>query len=581
MLEEVRIRNLGVIADATLRLGPGLTVVTGETGAGKTMVVAGLGLLFGARSDSGQVSRDAAAADVEGTLVVDPEGAAAARCRDAGGTLDDTRLILSRTVSAEGRSRASAGGRAVPVGVLADIGERELAVHGQASQLRLSRPGEQRAVLDRFGGPDHAAVVQTYTDAYHRWQRLARTLEELRRDDSTRQREIALLRLGLEQIERAGLTADEDTRIEDEIRRLSNADALRQTVDAATAALGGPDGAFEAAGADALVGRAARALGDVDDPLLRQLADRLAQVGVELADVTAELSGYRGSIRDDPQRLSELMSRKAELKELVRSYSATGDVAGVLAWAADAATQLGELDTSTERLDRLAAELADAEAGAREAAATLSAARRRLATRLEKAVNHELASLALGGSRVRIRLSSRPVAADAPSLGGAGATENGCDRVQILLAHGSSDDGRPIDKGASGGELSRIMLAIEVVLAGTDPVATMVFDEVDAGVGGEAAIEIGRRLATLSRTHQVIVVTHLPQVAAYGDRHVKIAKRSAGDVMTSGITVLDDDERVEELTRMLAGLTDSESGRAHAAELMGAADHDKKRRTRR
>lgn len=585
MLEEVRIRNLGVIADATLPLGPGLTVVTGETGAGKTMVVAGLTLLFGARSDSSQVSRKADSADVEGILVVDPDGPAAARCRDAGGVLDEGRLILSRTVSAEGRSRANAGGRSVPVGVLADIGERELTVHGQATQLRLSRPGEQRAVLDRFGGPAHAQALTAYADAFADWQQLVRRLAELQRDDAARQREVAMLRFGLEQIERADLRPDEDLEIEDEIRRLSNADSLRQTVATATAALDGSESAFDAAGtdtgADALIGQATRSLADADDPTLRALAERLSQVGVELADITSEVSGYGAGIRDDPQRLSVLMSRKAELKELIRSYSTTGDVAGVLAWAQDASRQLTELDTSGERLERLLAERDESELVALSAAQALTAARTALATRLQKAVNAELGSLALGGSQISIQVTARAAAADTPVLGGSGATETGCDRVRILLAHGSGDAGRPIDKGASGGELSRIMLAIEVVLAGTDPVATMVFDEVDAGVGGEAAIEIGRRLAMLSRTHQVIVVTHLPQVAAYADRHVKITKRAKGAVLASGISVLDEAERIDELTRMLAGLSDSESGRAHAAELMGAADHDKKRRTSR
>lgn len=580
MLEEVRIRNLGVIADATLPLGPGLTVVTGETGAGKTMVVAGLTLLFGARSDSGQVSRNAQAADIEGTLVVAPDGPAAVRCRDAGGSLDEDRLILSRTVSSEGRSRASAGGRSVPVGVLAEIGERELTVHGQATQLRLSRPGEQRTLLDRFGGAGHAEVLAEYADAFADWQELRRRLSDLQRDDASRQREVAMLRFGLEQIERAELRPEEDTEIDDEIRRLSNADGLRQTVATASTALAGPDGAFDAAGADALVSAAARSLADTDDPVLRELAQRLSSVSVELADITSELSAYGAGIRDDPERLAALMSRKAELKELVRSYSGTGDVAGVLAWAQQANDQLIELDTSSERLERLAADLAEAEAAAGRAAAALTAGRKKLAAKLEKAVNAELGSLALGGSRISIQVGPRPASADLAVLGDAGATETGCDRVRILLAHGDGDAGRPIDKSASGGELSRIMLAIEVVLAGTDPVATMVFDEVDAGVGGEAAIEIGRRLARLSRTHQVIVVTHLPQVAAYADRHVKITKRAKGAVLSSGITLLDGEERVEELTRMLAGLTDSESGRAHAAELIGAADHDKKRRTR-
>lgn len=580
MLEEVRIRNLGVITDATLPLGPGLTVVTGETGAGKTMVVAGLTLLFGARSDSSQISRGAESADVEGSLVIDPDGPAAERCRDAGGSLDDDRLILSRTVSAQGRSRASAGGRSVPVGVLADIGERELTVHGQASQLRLARGSQQREVLDRFGGPTHAKLLQAYLEAYVDWQQLVRRLSELRRDDSARRQEIAMLRLGLEQIERADVREGEDEEIDTEIRRLSNADALRQSTAAALAAVGGEGAVSESAGADMQLASAVRALADADDRQLRELAERLRSVGVELADITAELSGFAATLHDDPQRLSDLMARKAELKELVRNYSSTADLAGVLAWAREATERLIDIDTSSERLERLEAERIAAQEAARSAAAALSASRRALAKRLGKAVNAELASLALGASRILIDVSARPPSTDIAELDGAGATESGCDRVRILLAHGSADEGRPIDKSASGGELSRIMLAIEVVLAGTDPVGTMVFDEVDAGVGGEAAIEIGRRLAVLSTTQQVIVVTHLPQVAAYADRHVKITKRSEGAVVASGIELLKQEQRLDELTRMLAGLSDSASGRAHAAELVGAADHDKKRRTR-
>lgn len=582
MLEEVRIRGLGVIADATLPLGPGLTVVTGETGAGKTMVVAGLSLLFGARSDSGQVSRGAEAADVEGTLIVDPDGPAAARCRDAGGTLDDDRLILSRTVSTEGRSRASAGGRSVPVGVLSDIGDSELTVHGQSTQLRLSRPGAQREVLDRFGGAAHQSLLADYAEAFTAWQRAVRTLDELRRDDAGRQRELALLRFGLDQIDRADPQPAEDDEIDAETHRLANAEALRQAVAHAAAAIDGAPGEYDATGADALLGQAARTLAESGDAQLRVLGERLSEVGIQLRDIAGELSAFAGGISDDPDRLATLMTRRAELKELVRSYSSTGDIAGVLAWAQQARGQIASLDDSAGRLEQLEADRDAAAERAERAAAAVTRSRRALAARLQKQVSAELGSLALGGSRVLVEVTDRPAEPGRPVLGrdrsARGATETGCDRVRILLGHGADDEGRPIDKSASGGELSRIMLAIEVVLAGTDPVATMVFDEVDAGVGGAAAIEIGRRLAGLSRSHQVVVVTHLPQVAAYADQHVKIAKRAKGGVIASGITRLDPEQRLDELTRMLAGLSDSDSGRAHARELLSAADHDKKRR---
>lgn len=580
MLEEVRIRSLGVITDATLPLGPGLTVVTGETGAGKTMVVAGLTLLFGARADTTQVSRGAVAADVEGTLLVEPDGRAAARCEEAGGSVDGDRLILSRTVSVEGRSRATAGGRSVPVGVLADIAETELAVHGQSSQLRLARPGAQREVLDRFGGTAHATAMRVYRQHFESWQQRCAELAELTRDDASRQREVAMLRLGLEQIERAEPRDGEDDDIDAEIARLANAEGLRQAVATASEAIDGPPDAYEATGADASLGQAIRALADAGDPALGALAGRLTELGVQLRDVAGELTAYGESITDDPERLAALMGRKAELKELIRSYSSTGGLDGVLAWAQQAREELDRLDGSAERLAQLAADRDTAAARAAESAAELSRSRHQIAARLQKKVGAELGSLALGGSRIVVEVSDRPPGTGLPTLGegtaARGATDTGCDRVRILLAHGASDDGRPIDKGASGGELSRIMLAIEVVLAGTDPVATMVFDEVDTGVGGEAAIEIGRRLAALSRRHQVVVVTHLPQVAAYADQHVKIQKQARGGIVSSGISTLDADGRIEELTRMLAGLSESASGRAHAAELIATAENDKR-----
>ena len=582
MLEEVRIRNLGVIADATLPLSPGFTVVTGETGAGKTMVVAGLMLLFGARSDTQAVSRGASSADIEGRLRLSADSPAIARTEEAGGSADDDgTLILSRQVTAEGRSRATAGGRGVPVGVLGELAASLLSVHGQSSQLRLARSQAQRELLDRSVGAALAKRAAAHRAAYERWQALQAELADRQRDDAERQREIAYLRFGLEQIEKAGVQPGEDVAIDEESRRLANADRLRVAVQTARQALDGAGDEFSGGGAGDLLAAAQRALEDVaaDDAALGELSGRLRELGVLATDISSELSGYADSLSADPQRLEHLMGRRAELRELTRAYGGADGADGVLAWAQQAAASLESIDGSEAALQQLQAEVHEAQEAVVSSAAALTAARSKAARRLAKEVSAELAELALAGTSLLVQVAPRPVTEGRPQIDvdgtpvGVGAS--GADEVQFEIASDSGSSQRPLAKGASGGELSRIMLALEVVLAGTDPVATMVFDEVDSGVGGEAAIEIGRRLARLGRDHQVIAVTHLPQVAAYADHHVVIEKDSSGAVTRSAIRALDSEERAGELTRMMAGLSGSDAGRAHAAELLALADGDR------
>ena len=610
MLEEVRITGLGVIDDAVLELSPGFTVVTGETGAGKTMVVTGLGLLFGGRAAPARVRPGAQRAVVEGRLQIEPSGQVARQVDEAGGELDDdgAALVISRSVSAEGRSRAHAGGRSVPVSLLTYLADDLVAVHGQADQQQLLRAGRQREALDSYAGPDLAHVRTDYQRAYARHREANAELAELTQMARERTAEAEDLRRALEEIEALDPVAGEDAQLLAEEERLGNAEALRGAATAAhEALLGDPSaGAYDHSDAITLVGGARQELEAVrqHDPALAGLADRRNEASYLLADVAGELASYTESLDADPARLAAVQERRAALNRLARAYgtraavetaaeiaaeiaaqtaaaeagdgetgdgetggagpAATsdgiGDLAAVLAWTKIAAARLNELEGDDERIAGLAQEEAELAAQVAELAGTLTALRADAAERFSRDVTAELTALAMPHARLTVAM--RPLDAPGPY---------GADDVEIRLAAHPGAPPLPLNKGASGGELSRVMLAIEVVFAGADPVPTFVFDEVDAGVGGKAAVEIGRRLARLARLAQVIVVTHLPQVAAFADNHLVVTKAGDGLVTSSGVVRLDQGGRVRELSRMLAGLEDSEFGRAHAEELLAMA----------
>ncbi len=568
MLEEVRISGLGVIDDAVLDLSAGFTALTGETGAGKTMVVTALGLLFGGRADPARVRPGAGRAAVEGRLLVSPE--VAREVEDAGGDLDEdgTVLVLSRSVSAEGRSRAFAGGRSVPVSLLQVLADDLVAVHGQADQQQLLKPGRQRDALDRFGGPELAAALADYRRVFARHRAVREELDALTLAERERTAEAETLRLGLTEIEAAAPVAGEDAALLAEDERLSNADALYAAAAAAHEALAGDPASSSVDASDVLtlLGMAGRALDPVrsHDPVLAGLASRLSEAAYLLSDIAADLASYTESLDSDPARLAAVQERRATLGRLIRAYGGsypnTGDVAGVLEWAGQAGARLAELEGDTGKIEALAEEEAELATQVGSLAADLTALRSAAAERFATEVTAELTELAMPHASLSAVLTEL----DEPG-------PHGADDVEIRLAAHPGAPPLPLHKGASGGELSRVMLAIEVVFAGADPVPTFVFDEVDAGVGGKAAVEVGRRLARLARSSQVIAVTHLPQVAAFADNHLVVEKSDDGLVTSSGVTRLDQSSRVRELSRMLAGLEDSEFAQAHAEELLAMA----------
>lgn len=573
----MRIRSLGVIDDAVVELSPGFTAVTGETGAGKTMVVTSLGLLLGGRADPALVRIGAKAAVVEGRIVMRPDAPAAVRAEEAGAELDDGALLISRTVSAEGRSRAHVGGRSVPVGLLGELADDLVAVHGQTDQQGLLRPARQRQALDRYAGDAVAVPLEKYGSAYRRLRAVAVELEEITTRARERAQEADLLRFGLDEIAGVEPVAGEDTELAAEAERLGHAESLASAAQIAHAALAGNPEDPEAIDANSLVAGAHRALESVrsHDPALGALAERIGELGILLGDVAGELAGYADDLDADPLRLAAVEERRAALTQLTRKYGSAGTVDSVLEWAEQGAARLLELDGDDERITELTAERDGLRSELSLLAQALTDARVEAATRFASAVTAELASLAMPHARVTIdiRQTEDP---DGVEVDGRAVAygPSGTDEVELLLAPHPGAQPRPIAKGASGGELSRVMLAVEVVFAGSDPVPTYLFDEVDAGVGGKAAVEVGRRLAKLAKSAQVVVVTHLPQVAAFADRQLLVEKTNDGSVTRSGVTVLEGEARIRELSRMLAGHEDSVSARAHAEELLAAARAD-------
>ncbi|BBX16580.1 DNA repair protein RecN [Mycolicibacterium duvalii] len=585
MLAEIRIESLGAISAATAEFDRGLTVLTGETGAGKTMVVTGLHLLGGARADATKVRSGAQRAVVEGRFdTADLGEAVTGRIDDlldsSGAERDDDgSVIAARSVTRDGPSRAYLGGRSVPAKSLSEFTGELLTLHGQNDQLRLMRPDHQRAALDHYAAVQ--APLARYRAARETWLQAKRDLEDRRRRTRELAQEADRLQFALNEIDVVAPRPGEDVDLVDDIRRLSELDALRDAVQTARSALSGdgdisaaPD-AFAVQAAASAVGQARTVLEGTDDSQLKALAEQLDSALAVLVDVSGELGRFISELPTDASTLETKLARQAELRTLTRKYAA--DIDGVLQWAGEAREQLGQLDVSEEALGSLERRVEELQAKVAAAAQDVSKARVKAARGLSKAVTAELSGLAMAGADFTIAVSPLLARADdtaplpLPSGDTVHAGRDGVDAVEFGFSAHRGADILPLHKSASGGELSRVMLALEVVLAASTEGTTMVFDEVDAGVGGRAAVQIGRRLARLARTHQVIVVTHLPQVAAYADVHLVVESGPK----SSRVVRLQDEDRVAELARMLAGLGETDSGRAHARELLDAARSDR------
>ncbi|VTY03716.1 DNA repair protein RecN [Rothia mucilaginosa] len=564
MIEEIHIRDLGIITDARLPLEPGFSVLTGETGAGKTMVVTALGMLLGARSDATSVRSGAKNALAEAVIRLPRGHRALALAEEAGGTTEEideqsSELLLARTVNASGRSRAHVGGCSAPIGTLAQIGQSLVAVHGQSDQLRLKSPVEQRQSLDLYAGEELASLLAKYRENYERYRAAAAELKEVRENSRARALEAQSLQGALEEIAAVNPRAGEEDELKAEMVKLMNVEALRIASATALTALSGSEySSGEEANVMGLLDAARGALqGQASaDEELAGLEARVNELMILTTDIASDLSSYAASLDvEGPERLAQVQTRRAQLATLMRKYGA--DIAEVLEWAEGSRTRLDTLVDDPQRQETLETELVQLRKVLGEQAEELTNLRRAAAQKLADAVSEELTALAMPNASLVVEV------AEAEKF-----SVHGRDTVTFMLAPHRTAVPRPLGKGASGGELSRVMLALEVVLADVDPVPTFIFDEVDSGVGGKAAIEIGRRLAMLARHVQVLVVTHLPQVAAFADQHILVLKND--DASLSKVQVLTEEERVVELARMLSGHDQSESAREHARELLEA-----------
>jgi DNA repair protein RecN (Recombination protein N) len=552
LLTELYVRDLGVIEEARIFLGPGMTVLTGETGAGKTLIVEALELLLGARTDPSLVRAGATEALVEGRFVVDADltsvddgtaGGWFSQAEDAEST--ERELVVARVVPAAGRSRAWVDGRMAAVSVLGEIGSRLVDLHGQHAQQSLLDPLAQRRALDTFGGID----LEELHVARARGAEIERELAQTGGDQRARAREADLLRYQIEEITKAAITGpDEDELLESEEERLAQASGHR---DAAAVALRALDGDGIPAGALDLVGEALSTL--ANRAPLEELGRQIATVQAELADVASDLRRVVDTWEDDPERLAEVQARRALLRDLSRKYGE--GPAGVLSYAAEARDALDALEAGEARAARLTEELESAKRELRAAEAAVGAARRRAAPELARATQRRLRDLAMPSARLEVRVGD-----DDPG-----------DEVVFCLGANPGEPVLPLTKVASGGELARAMLALRLVLTEAPP--TMVFDEVDAGVGGQAATAVGAALAEVARGHQVLAVTHLAQVAAFASRQIGVTKEVVGRRTVARVCELDGEERVEELARMLSGSPGSETARRHARELLRAGAH--------
>lgn len=599
MLTDLKIRNLGVIADAEIEFSSGLTVITGETGAGKTMLISSLRLLMGDRSDFSKIRRtddgvaEEAFAEARFSLSELPGGTKESiktQLDDCGGEQDDDgSVIVLRRIRSDGRSRAHLGGRTVPASALTAFTEPLITIHGQHDQLRLLKPDEQRAVLDKFAGQNAEKLIHDYRVQWHRWREVASKLKRRQEQSVADARELTQLEMALEEIAKAKLETGEDSTLQNEIRRLMDADELREAASVALLHINGDESylSTEVAGqqrygggstfASEDLGVARSALSNADDHALKDLSNRLDEVLSILEDVASDLNEFLDDLDVDPALVERKLERQAQLKQIVRKYGT--DVDSVLRWSEQAQNRVNELSSAENSVESLITQELEERQKTAQLAQQLSTLRHQKSKNLSAGISKVLKNLAMGSTEVEVRVADISTSDNDPlNVAGRHLGEFGADFVDIQLRPSKNAEGQPLSKVASGGELSRVMLAIEVVLADKSDPRTLIFDEVDAGIGGRTALEIGKCLARLGERHQIIVITHLPQVAAYGDDHLTVQKQTTEGGALTSVLSLDNDHRVKEIARMLAGLDDTETGQAHAEELLSAAAKTKVQR---
>ena len=562
-LEEITIRSIGVIDQAGLEISKGLTVLTGETGAGKTMILTALNLILGGKSESALVRKGNERLLASGRFSIPSEQVSS--FEDAGVTVEDGELIITRSVTSEGKSKATVNGIAVTAGTLATVGELLVEVHAQAANLNISKSAKQRDLLDKFAGADFETAMWEYTALLTSYHSLKSRINALRKSVDKQDQELAQLREFVSLLSKLKLKRGEYVDISAQIERLSNVEVLRLAGAAATSAVDDED-----AGALTAIGIARHALDSArgKDGELEAIYGQLSEGFFLIDEARGALASYMHSLEADPVQLDYLNARKSEINLLVKKYGGTGapeiEADALIDRFESSSSAISDLEGGDDRLNEMEVELTGIKKSLVVAAKSLTTMRNEAAIRLNTAVTREVQQLSMPHTSFVAQVNT----VDYSALKEADFTSLGCDEVAMFISSHKDAPLVALAKGASGGEMSRVMLALEVVIAASHPVGTYVFDEVDAGVGGKAAIEVGRRLHALSLHAQVIVVTHLPQVAAWADSHFVVTKDIDGSVSQSDVRKVEGENRIEEIARMLAGLENSVSAREHAAELL-------------
>jgi len=556
-LEEISIRSLGVIESSNIEFKPGLTVLTGETGAGKTMVLTALGLVLGSKSDSDLVRAGQERAIVTGKFAVPKD--LATQIIDAGGEIEEESVVISRTVSTAGKSRVLVGGVVSSAAAVSSFASSLVEIHAQSSSSKLTKPGVARELLDRFAGIDLTAYQQTF-DQY---QQMLRRINELKEQLSQADRQIAELSELADEFAKLNPKSGELVEIENEIAKLGSVEVLNQAVSTALNLFENED--FSAVN---MLQQIRKSLDQVTgkDKQLDAIAERYTESLLNLQDISSDLSSYLSQLEADPNRFEKLQDRKASLNSLLKRYGKGSDKEAafeqLLIDGKSAKERIADLSGGDQRVAELQKEADSLFKQLQEQGLALSKLRKVNGEKLSSQVTDEVRSLSMPNASFVIEQTVGDVK-NSKSF-----TSNGIDEISILFSAHSGGTPLALNKVASGGELSRVMLALEVVIAEAEPIGTYIFDEVDAGVGGKAAIEVGRRLSKLSKSAQVIVITHLAQVAAWADNHLVVKKSENGLVTQSDVMEVRATERKIEIARMLSGQEDSQTAQEHAGELL-------------
>ena len=563
-LEEISIKALGVIEETTLELSPGFTVLTGETGAGKTMILTALSLVLGGKSDASLVRQGKERLVASASFSLTPQ--LIEQIGEIGADAEEGSLILTRTVNSQGKSKSSAGGVNVPVGVLAEIGEQLIEVHAQAASMSITKPLKQREILDRYAGEKVKEALSIYAQTFSEFHERKKRIAQLRASVANRDSEVALLKEFVEAFTKLKPVLNEYSSLLNEISRLSSVEDIREGASLVQTLLSDDE-----AGALTSLGHARRSLEAIAsrDPALAAIAENVSEAFFLITDSAQVISSYLIDLEADPIRLDFIQNRRADFNAFLKRYASADEpdeqIAALISRFENVKASIADLTGGDERLATLEKELQLCFERMQTESKDLSRVRQDAANTLSSEVSAEIHTLSMPHTQFLCTVLSPDYSESLPVNI---FTASGCDEISMTIQGHQDGPHVAIAKGASGGELSRVMLALEVVLAQSQPVGTYIFDEVDAGVGGKAAIEVGRRLHELSTHAQVIVVTHLAQVAAWADSHFVVTKSVDGTVSQSGVSEVSGDARVAEIARMLAGLEESRSAQEHATELL-------------